>query len=392
MSSRRVFSFDRLFRFLSFFSILPRLRRLPAKNFSILIVDKVGSDRISQTIPADQSFWVLSVRNEARFINLKMVYHFCCDFKLVLSSQINMLGLYVLSVSKTINAKVLITSIDNCSWDKNLHRVSDLRVLCIQNGIRPKSALQQKTYDLFLTLCERDANLVRERSISATPVGSLNLALAQKARLDSMPLADDHLDLFFISQYREEFWNSNKDQDKRHVQSVKTTLRWISTIASENNLSVGIGFSAKGQNRETVFSQEKNIYDQYLNIPYKIFRREGFHRRGIDCSYGGLFVSKVIIAFSSSMVLEAIGLGKPVVMTTRLLGDIESEHYDWFPQDEFDYFLIKPLFQDFEEKILCALNRTSEEKPPINPNYFCATPSKIGTIGEIEKQILDALN
>ena len=183
-----------------------------------------------------------------------------------------------------------------------------------------------------------------------------------------------------------------EDQDRRHVQSVKTTLSWISTIASENSLSVGIGFSAKGQNRETVFSQEKNIYDQHLDIPYKIFRREGFHRRGIDCSYGGLFVSKVIIAFSSSMVLEAIGLGKPVIMTTRLLGDIESDHYDWFPQDEFDYFLIKPRFQDFEEKILCALNKTSEKKPPINPNYFCATPSKIGTIGEIKRQILDAFN
>ena len=389
INSQKIF-----FRLVSFASIFPRIRWLTLrKKCPILIVDQTGAEQVSKVIPQNQAHWTLPVRNEIRFINFQILFHFFHDLDLVLLRKINMLGLYVMSVAKFLDAKVLVTLIDNCNWDKNLSQVSNLRIICIQNGIRSETTLQKKSYDLFLAIGKRDAQIVQDRSNLALPVGSLNLALAKQAQLKLSRKNIQSLDIFFISQYRREFWNSERIEDIRHVQAVKKTLRWISKLSQENHLRVGIGFSAKGSDRSDLFLEEKKIYDSYLNYPYEVFKREGFRQRGKDCSYGGLFRSHVIVTFSSSMTLEAIGMEKNVVMTTLLLGNIDSEHYEWFPKNEFGKFFVEPSYDAFRRKILNFLDgdNKNHKKSTLAP-YYCVPPNSPDTLKVIEHLIEQAID
>jgi len=51
------------------------------------------------------------------------------------------------------------------------------------------------------------------------------------------------------------------------------------------------------------------------------------------------------------MTPKAIDLGKRIVMTSDVLHNIESNHYDWLPQDEFDYFLSTRVSRTFKKII-----------------------------------------
>ena len=382
-------------RLKDFLCLIPRYRVCSFScSVDLIIVDRVGADAVSRVIPRTLSHWTLPVRDEERYISLAFLFHFFGGLPHVFHGKINMLGLYVLAWARTRRAAVLVTFIDNSSWDKNLHLVSDLRIVCIQNGIRPTKVLRRKHYDVFLSLGQREAEITKDISVLSKAVGSMNLARAFEGRSLATGDGDDKnlsIDLLFISQYRRQFWNSAREEDVRHVKAVKTTLQWMGLLAKEKGLRVGIGFSSKGSDREALFNEEKEIYDEFLAQPYQIFRREGFKQRGHDCTYGGLFRTKVVITFSSSMTVEAIGFNKPVVMTTRLLGNISSEHYDWFPAREFAHFQIEPTFESFHKQVLSSLLTENLRRPPYPPEHYCVSPAYFDTLGNIESAILDLI-
>ena len=360
---------------------------------AIVIVDQTGSDSIQKIIPIGYTSWVLPVRNEYRFINSRILLLLVRNLRLLLSNQINALGWYVLSVSQALGADVLITFIDNCSWDKNLHKVSGLRVVCVQNGIRSADDLLRKHYDVLLCMGEREAQLISHQSNMTEPIGSINLALAQENQ--ALLLQDEsvpRIDIFFVSQYRREFWNSPREVDRLHVRAVQKTLDWINTIAVSRQLTVGVAFSAKGPDRDILFEEEHQIYRNHLAHGFQIFRREGFNQRGIDCSYGGLIRSRVVVTFSSSMTLEALGLGKHVVMTTQLHNDRTSEHYRWFPPQDFAPFLVEPDFQSFEGRVLTALASGPSAVDSYDSDFYCARPDPLGTIKQAQATVAILIN
>jgi hypothetical protein len=61
-------------------------------------------------------------------------------------------------------------------------------------------------------------------------------------------------------------------------------------------------------------------------------------------------------------------------MTTRLFGDTKVEHYEWFPKDQFEQFMVEPQYDAFEKAVLAELAGDREQRP-INlsdKDYFCA--------------------
>ena len=368
---------NRFLRCWDFLKVLPRLRWMPndLKEPPILIVDRTGASVISELIPGHFGYWVLPVRDEERYVSWRSLAYFLLHLPWVLTQKVNMLGLYVLSVAYQTQAKVLVTFIDNCSWDKGLHEVTPLRIITVQNGLRTPGTISRKQYDVFLGFALRDTNAAKPNSVEAIPVGSVRLGLAYKDRR-SEPANSKRppVDILFISQFRPEFWSSPRPEDRLHVEAIKTTLEWIGRLAKAYSLQIGIAFTSKGPAREEWYLAEKSVYTSLLQSPFKEYHRERFSRRGVDCTYAGLSDTRVVVSISSTLCFEAIGIGKPPIMTTRLFGDTKVEHYEWFPKDQFEQFMVEPQYDAFEKAVLAELAGDREQRP-INlsdKDYFCA--------------------
>ncbi len=384
--------FRRLLRIIDYFSVLPRLRFLPTKiRYPVMIVDRTGSAVIAEGIPKNISFFTLPVRDEERYLNLEILRHFIFRLNLVFRGELNMLGLYVTAVAYALSTKLLITFIDNCSWDKGIHNTCPFRVLTVQNGLRSETALRRKSYDVFLGLGDRDTLIASDSAVEVETVGSLRLGLAYRNRklfLKNSP--PKSVDILFISQFRPDFWDSHEEVDLLHVLVIKTTIGWIRQIAQAENLSVGIALTAKGENREHWYAREKAVYAELLKCSFKEYHRELFEIRGIDCSYGGLFDARAVVSISSTLCFESLGIGKRPIMTTRLFGDKDVEHYDWFPVDEFDQFMIEPTYHSFRDAILTEIhnNEKLDYFGNFSTSYFCAFNTKALPLDLVSDNIL----
>ena len=123
--------------------------------------------------------------------------------------------------------------------------------------------------------------------------------------------------------------------------------------------------------------KEKSIYQALLDTPFTEYHRERFTQRGLDCTYAGLFDARVIVSISSTLCFEAIGIGKPPVMTTRLFGDAEVEHYDWFPREHFQQFMVAPRYESFQDAVFAEMAGDRKQRPIdlSNKDYYCALKS-----------------
>ena len=368
---------NRLLRCWDFLKVLPRLRWFPndLNQPPILIVDRTGASVISELIPENINYWVLPVRDEERYANWRTLVYFLSHLPWVLTRKVNMLGLYVLSVAYQTQTKVLVTFIDNCNWDKGLHDVTSLRVITVQNGLRTPNTISRKQYDVFLGFSRRDTDAAHGTANEAIPVGSVRFGLAYKdRRSEASHGASRRVDILFISQFRPEFWSSPCPEDRLHVQAIKVTISWIRQVANQYNLRVGIAFTSKGPDREAWYRAEKSVYDGLLEGSFAEYHRERFTRRGVDCTYAGLIDTRVVVSISSTLCFEAIGIGKPPIMTTRLFGDRKVEHYEWFPKDQFQQFMINPQYDAFEKAVLAELAGDREQRPIdlSDKDYFCA--------------------
>jgi|TARA_B100000315_G_C14551975_1_gene576290 hypothetical protein len=353
------------------------LRWLPEDlgNPPVIIVDRTGAAVVAELIPKNIGYWVLPVRDEERYLNWQTLIYFLSHLPWVLTRKVNMLGLYVLSIAYSTRASVLVTFIDNCSWDKGLSDVTSLRVITIQNGLRTVDTISRKRYDIFLGFSLKDTNAAQGAANEAIPIGSVRLGLAYRERQAGSTRAENQsIDILFVSQFRPEFWASPHFEDRLHVDVIKTTLGWIRTLAAQHRLRVGIAFTSKGPDREAWYQKEKSVYQALMEIPFAEYHRERFTRRGFDCTYAGLFDARVVVSVSSTLCFEAIGIGKPPVMTTRLFGDVEIEHYDWFPRQQFHQFMVAPGYESFEHAVLAELAGDREQRPIdlINKDYYCA--------------------
>jgi len=359
-----------------FLSVIPKLAPFPKLRgpVPLIVVDRTGSDIVAELIPNPVPFWVLPVRDESRYVSLRSFRFFLTHLPLVFKKRINMLGLYVLSAAHHTGAKVLITWIDNCSWDKGLHQVSDIRIITIQNGLRTINALTQKEYDVFLGFSTRDTEVVRTHANQSISIGSVRMGLAYQNRNLKRGHGEANLDLLFISQFRPEFWHSSLEEDRNHVTAIKTTMEWIRNLAEEDQLTVGIAFSSKGPDADKWYREERDIFRALLKMEFSEYHRERFSERGIDDSYGGLFDAKTVVAISSTLCFETIGLGKPLVMTTLLFEDDQSEHFSWFPKTEFRDFMVQPNYNAFTHAVRRGLSGTEMVAPSstLGRYHFCA--------------------
>lgn len=367
----------RLLRCWDFLQVLPRLRWLPSDLGypPILIVDRTGATVVAELIPKDFSYWVLPVRGEERYLNWQTLLYFLSHLPWVLARRVNMLGLYVLSIAQSTRACVLVTFIDNCNWDKGLNDVTSLRIITIQNGLRTVDTIARKRYDIFLGFSLKETNAAKAAATTATPIGSVRLGLAYRARqLDPARAQRQPVDILFVSQFRPEFWASSRFEDRLHVEVIKTTLEWIRILSVQHQLRVGIAFTSKQPNREAWYRKEKSIYQALLDTPFTEYHRERFTQRGLDCTYAGLFDARVIVSISSTLCFEAIGIGKPPVMTTRLFGDAEVEHYDWFPREHFQQFMVAPRYESFQDAVFAEMTGDRKQRPIdlSNKDYYCA--------------------
>ena len=364
-----------------FLGVLPKLKWLPGDldHPPIIIVDQTGAAVIAELIPDDIRYWVLPVRDEERYLNGRILSYFLAHLPWVLGRRVNMLGLYVLSVAHSVHARLLITFIDNCSWDKGLDQVTSLRVITIQNGLRTTDTIARKRYDVFLGFSLRDINAARATANTAIAIGSVRLGLAYEARQTLFAnVKSNPVDVLFISQFRPEFWSSSRFEDRLHVDVIKTTLGWIQALSVERGLRVGIALTSKGPDRDAWYRKERCVYEALLNVPFAEYHRERFTKRGLDCTYAGLFDTRVVVSVSSTLCFEAIGLGKPPVMTTKLFGEAKVEHYDWFPREQFHQFMVAPTYDSFEHAVLAELAGDRKERPIdlTKKDHYCAFNEK----------------
>lgn len=159
----------------------------------ILIFETIGSDRIKNLIIPDQPAFVFDSKLDQIFLGQRVILKFIISLKLFKISEIKnastklngILGqlwrIYLYSVIKVINPKIVITLIDNhpaFHWLCKYYEGAEF--MAVQNGSRVKAQIKnlKTTYTLQHFFCFGNSvkDLYSERGFSVDhyyPIGSL---------------------------------------------------------------------------------------------------------------------------------------------------------------------------------------------------------------------------
>ncbi len=321
----------RVKRIISLVGVLKHLAWLPSgRRAGVIIVDRVGAEVMRMCVPEQASVLLLPVRNERRYVNFAIIFHMVRLFPDWRGKRMNLLGLYVAAVANSVSAKVLLTFIDNNNWDRGVSECANVRVINVQNGIRTRSDLCRKAYDIFYAF----GTFCMERVVANEfyPCGSVKAGIALIA--DRERSRSDVFDLLFASQFRPVERIGDRDRHDQILEAHARTLDWLSRLVRERRLRLGIAFNSA---TPKAIAQEQDFIKKHCAADF-----DGFYRNDDPyASYKAILRARVVVSFGSALLYEAIGLNKRIIIAYRLLGTQTAGIVDdWFSDPEFSRYVL----------------------------------------------------
>lgn len=272
---------------------------------------------------------------------------------------------YLLSVIKVASPKVVITYIDNSTVFQCLSTIDNTRrYIAVQNSVRNqynvKFVLENDTnhgkiiHDIFFCFGPSVKNLYNEHnhSVNLFSYSGGSLAVSHFLKNNSYNESSEKYDICLISQWiKRNFENDNKQLGEAAISIKKATILLLNEISNfmiKTNKSLVVCLRTSDPN-------EKLFYSKFFKNDISFVSPKD----GKFSSYSGFMESKVVVGVSSTLLIEALSLGKK-----SLWCNLDNHKFHKIIQDE-NHVCNVIKRQDFFKKLNYLLetsNNLSEKK------------------------------
>ncbi|MHC8732346.1 hypothetical protein ACYVU7_03950 [Arenicellales bacterium IMCC56312] len=271
-------------------------------KFPVVVIELESAFTVSSLLPSLSQFFLLSIRGNQLFINFHIFWVLMARSRLLLSKRISLRGLYILAISQTIGAKLIISIIDNNSWG-NLFKYSDLRIISLQNGLRVANEYGlMSEQDIYIGFSKKKPKDLKTR----TYLGLGSLSIASLKPTDRPERSDKDETVVFVSHFR-----SHRCGDSAHDSQI-FLAKWAANYAKERGLLFKIALNA----RETAQSNEEKEYFQSAGIHFQYSEQSHPNVSIEDVSNAAL-----VVGGWSTLLVESLALGIPTLICYQLLLD-----------------------------------------------------------------------
>lgn len=377
------------------------------KQYDLIIFDGKSLDDLKYLIK-DKKYFVIENRKERIkeiYCGINFIISFIINFFLFFFKAKNFHTIYLYTLIKKINPKIIITSIDNSFKFSDLSKLlkEEINFFAVQNASREDFA--QNDYNLKKKIITKDLNKLYYNIPNFFCYGQYEIdsALKYKIKIDKFYKVGSLRLANFFQYVKDEGLKINKNKydicliseggidsyDKLfHTQSVNESFANIAKLTiqfvKKNNLK--FIFLRKFYGKD--FSKELNFYKNYLdNEDLNFLIKNSFSKNNPFSyeSYFGLMESKVAIGAQSTLLRDKIGCKEKILSLT-------------IPQLEFFHFPLNGIcklnsfdYDNFEHRLNYILNISIDE-------YVSKIDKKISYLIEFDKnysaidKIKDKLN
>ena len=300
----------------------------------VVIVDESVSDYLATFIPDNCSSIVIPLRSSERFWNWKIIFFFLLQMPFLLARRINLRGSYVLSVCRSVDCRVILSFIDNNNWDRGLVETGLLRIVLFQNGSRTAAEYARKRYDILFGYPRRQPEKVD--AVEYYGVGNIKMNFAVRGHGLGRC---DRKTILFVSQYRPH----STPYSSMCACQIKLA-KWSAEFACATGYQFAVALNGK---MDDWLFEERQIFDQALQIPVTYCDRS----ESLLASYKMILDSTLVVGHSSSILVESIALGRPVIIGWNVCYREEFDTLiDYFGQPEMSAFTLSEKADYFEFK------------------------------------------
>ena len=329
----------------------------------IVIFEKIGSGRIQNLILPGKPVFVFDSRLDDIFLGFRVIISFLLNlshFKInsIKNYSTKLRGIigqlwciYILSVIKIVDPKVIITLIDNhpvFHWLCEHYDSAEL--MAIQNGTRTRGQLHsnQSYYILQHYFCfgNYEKDLFSEFGYKVKnyhPVGSLLSGYYINSKmLNQTPIYD----ICVISAWRGDIGNS--DDVKESMKAMEILDGMLSRYIKKTNIKVSIIMRSEPESNDRnipVYGNEKeyfqNIYPDSVNLI-----DPDFQNRNI---YSEILKGDLIISMGSTAIREAFGMGKKILYCDFTKSDLYNDYHEMVLYKDQNYESFKKRLDELLE-------------------------------------------
>jgi surface carbohydrate biosynthesis protein len=341
----------------------------------IVIFEKIGSGRIQNLILPGKPVFVFDSMLDDVFLGFRVIISFLLNlshFKInsIKKYSTKLRGIigqlwriYILSVIKIVDPKVIITLIDNHPVFHWLcENYSGAELMAIQNGTRTRGQLHSNKSDYTLKhyYCfgNYEKDLFSEFGYKVKnyyPVGSL----LSGYYINSKMLNQDPIyDICVISSWRGDIGNT--DDVKESMKAMKILDEMLSRYIQETNIKVSIIMRSEPESNDRnipIYGNEKeyfqNIYPDSVNLI-----DPDFQNRNI---YSEMLKGNLIISMGSTTPREAFGMGKKILYCDFTKSDLYNDYHEMVLHKDQNYESFKKRLDELLEISIDDYKKNTKE-------------------------------
>lgn len=320
----------------------------------IVIFNRIGSQRIKKIILEQRSCVVVDSKPSIIYINIKIFLYFILNLNFLSIGQIfkstqiiretfvQLWRVYLLSLIKVINPKIIITLIDNnvtFHWLCKNYR--NAKFIAIQNGNRTHGELNSINQKFFLgdyyCFGEYEKNLFNSLDYKVEnyyPIGSLLAGYY----INKIKVNKYAYDICVISSWRGNIGNS--DDVQISMKSMKKLDKMLARYISETKVRASILMRSepKSSDRNIPFYGDEKDYFQKIYPESVILIDPDFKTHNI---YSESIKANLIISMGSTVIRELYGFGKKVLYCDFTDSNLYNDYEKLILFDDYNYNLFK---------------------------------------------------
>jgi surface carbohydrate biosynthesis protein len=249
---------------------------------------------------------------------------------------------YNYEFARIVNAKIVLSSIDNCKKFLKMQLPVEVKKIAVQNGYR--SALLDIFYDIDLDLAKNQYNLdyyftfgsCYSKKISKYIDAEYKIIGSFNSNLEPLHKNDKEPGILFISTFRDGYLRESELLAPGilwgdYIRNEKKFLKWLFLYANNTKQSISI-LGASQSNFDKEFDFYKKIDKSGCFIKF-------YNRTTYRNTYRVVDKYKTIVSIDSSLGYEALSRGSRVAMFSGVRGDkypLNTRVFGWPCQLEKD--------------------------------------------------------
>ena len=361
--------------------------RAPSKS-SVVIFDRVGSDRIIQFLLYGIDYAILDVRKRVYYLNARILFHlmrrlmrahrefptYKNESLSYIRSAINSLHTNnLLSFLDYMNPKIIITGVDNSGQFHRLSREYEGPIyIAVQNGLRAEQSMRsvlppikkfprfvsKSHYFSFGPYTEDVHQKYGHEVANFHPVGAM-LSGHFLSEMRASGQVEKRFDLCIVSQWREnieesrETINGENNRGPLFLKCLHTINDYIRKYTQEKTAKLCVALA-------TVENREKEFFMRDLGEDLVMIEQ---NRKEMS-TYRAMGQSGVVIGINSAALFEALGLGNRVLFCNFTGVDaFDPPRLGPWSINEPDYAL-------FKEKVDFLMDQSDEDFQERNRDFI----------------------